>query len=312
MKLLKTYTIDLQQIIKKNIDEYSITDARDETPFTTIRKYLVYTENKKYLGTFSKNTLDEYKKYVYRRHNMLELRDTKKCESILHDISDEMFYTYYLNLPIEDIPKASLIKFKKSFNNIYYTDSLNFTYTSKLFYIGSNLVSKPLNTVDFDIDYIEGKIISFLEEEIDIYGLLDVNTLQVEPLLDLTSITNGFSKEVYITRDNYIKVEHTSSGYLVHVLKDFIFYSNDSKIVNGQPCNNEYLYLNKGIHLISNNESEEEVESDLHHNSTNIFNTLVTDLKINDLKLTYTSTLSNCSIHILDSNNYIEATYEFN
>ena len=95
MKLIKTYTIDLQQIIKKNIDEYSIAGARDETPFTTIRKYLVCAENKKYLGTYSKDTLDTYKKYVYRKHNMLELRDTKKYESILHDISDEMFYTYY-------------------------------------------------------------------------------------------------------------------------------------------------------------------------------------------------------------------------
>lgn len=311
MKLLKTYKINLQQVIVKHIDEYyQEPSERNRSPLDTVGKYLTCVENKKYLGTFSKNTLDEYKKYVYRRYNMLELRDSKKCETLLNEITDEMFYTYFLNLPFADIPKASLTKFKKSFNNIFYTDSLNFTYNSKLFYVGLDMISRPLDPTNFTIDYLEGKIITNLEQSVDIYGLLDVNTLQLEPKLELNSITDGFTKNVYITRDNYIKLEKIGDGYLIHVLKDFIFFTNTSKIVNGQPCSNTYMYLNKGVHYIQ--EAEEEFVSDLHHNSTNIFNTLVEDLKVNDLKLIYTNTLTNCNIHILDANNYIEATYEFN
>lgn len=311
MQLLKTYNISLQQILPNNIEEYyEQPTEKSLNTLTEVSKYLVYSENKKYLGTFSKNTQDEYKKYVYRRYNVLELRDTKKSESLLDEITDEIFFTYYLNKSFDEIPQASLTKFKRSFNNIFYSDILNFTRNSKILYVDSSFTTRPIDSTNFTIDYIEGKIVSNLEESVEIYGLLDINTLQLEPKLELDSITDGFTKNVYITRDNYIKLEKIGDGYLIHVLKDFIFFTNTPKIVNGQPCSNTYMYLNKGLHYIE--ESEIELDSDIHHNSTDIFNSLLSELKINDLKLIYTNTLSNCNIHILDANNYIEATYEFN
>jgi len=311
MQLLKTYSISLQQILPNNIEEYYEQPAEKSlNTLTEVSKYLVYSENKKYLGTFSKNTQDEYKKYVYRRYNVLELRDTKKSESLLDEITDEIFFTYYLNKSFDEIPQASLTKFKRSFNNIFYSDILNFTRNSKILYVDSSFTTRPIDSTNFTIDYIEGKIVSNLEESVEIYGLLDIATLQIEPKLELEDISAGFVKDVYITRDNYVKIDKRGSGYLVEVMKDFIFYTNNSKLVNGLPCNNTYLYLNKGLHYIE--ESEIELDSDIHHNSTDIFNSLLSELKINDLKLAYTNTLSNCSIHILDYNNYIEATYEFN